>query len=91
MITQSHSPGSVARSQQVSILRISLMSRTMACLARLPSWLPLPVSNARALAAAGQPKLLLLARSGFTPALVDLAATRADNELIDLHGLCHGE
>lgn len=39
----------------------------------------------------GLPKLLLFARSGFTPALVDLAARRADIELIDLHRLYHGE
>ena len=39
----------------------------------------------------GLPKLLLFARSGFTPALVDLAARRADVELIDLHRLYHSE
>lgn len=39
----------------------------------------------------GLPRLLLFARSGFTPVLVDLAARRADIELIDLHRLYHGE
>jgi hypothetical protein len=39
----------------------------------------------------GLPKLLLFARDGFTLPLIDLAARRADIELIDLHRLCHGE
>jgi hypothetical protein len=39
----------------------------------------------------GLPKLLLFARSGFTPTLADLAAGRSDIELIDLHRLYHGE
>jgi uncharacterized protein len=38
----------------------------------------------------GLPKLLFFARSGFTPALVRLAAQRADIELIDLHRLYRG-
>ena len=39
----------------------------------------------------GLPKLLLFARSGFTPPLADLAARRADIELIDLQRLYHGD
>jgi len=39
----------------------------------------------------GMPKLLLFARSGFTPALAQLAVTRADIELVDLQRLYHGE
>lgn len=37
------------------------------------------------------PSLQLFARSGFTLALTDPAARRADIELIDLHQLYHGE
>lgn len=37
------------------------------------------------------PKLLLFARSGFTSALTELAARRADVELIDIHRLYRGE
>ena len=39
----------------------------------------------------GLPKLLLFARSGFTPPLAELSARHADIELIDLHRLYHGE
>ncbi|MGH3275701.1 MAG: AAA family ATPase [Streptosporangiaceae bacterium] len=39
----------------------------------------------------GIPKLLLFARSGFTPALANLAAARADLELIDMNRLYLGE
>lgn len=39
----------------------------------------------------GLPKLLLFARSGFTPALTDLATKRTDIELIDLRRLYFGE
>jgi len=37
------------------------------------------------------PKLLLFARSGFTPVLADLAARRADVELVDMDRLYRGE
>ena len=39
----------------------------------------------------GSPKLLLFARSGFTPVLAGLAAKRADIELIDVDRLYRGE
>jgi uncharacterized protein len=39
---------------------------------------------------AGQPKLLLFARHGFTADLAAEAGTRRDVELINLHRLYHG-